>query len=357
MDKTKLQSLLVVPQTTIKGAMQKLKETSERILFVVNKKDKLLGTVTDGDIRTGLINGLDFVQPIRKVMYRRFVAVKTGTPDIQRVVKQLMVDNKIEQIPVLDESGVITDVFLWTDLLGKRKSVTANKILENAVVVMAGGKGTRLDPFTRILPKPLIPIGNKPIIELIMESFYQYGFHRFVYSLNYKKEYIKLFLKENKSPYQVSWVEEDNYMGTAGSLALLKNRVKDTFFVTNCDSLLRVDYQDVLKWHRENKAIMTILGCHNEVKIPFGVLQSHNGILEKILEKPVHDMIINTGVYVMEPKVISYMNRKKKMDMNELIEVLVKKEKVVVYPIYGGWVDIGQWEEYKKSVEQFSLSD
>jgi NDP-sugar pyrophosphorylase family protein len=102
---------------------------------------------------------------------------------------------------------------------------------------------------------------------------------------------------------------------------------------------------------------MTILGCHNEVKIPFGVLQSHNGILEKILEKPVHDMIINTGVYVMEPKVISYMNRKKKMDMNELIEILVKKEKVVVYPIYGGWVDIGQWEEYKKSVEQFSLSD
>ena len=357
MDKGKLKSLLIEPDTSIKGAMQKLSETSERILFVVNKMEKLLGTVTDGDIRTALINGSDFSQPIRKVMFKRFIAVSQGTPDIRKAVRQLMIKNKIEQIPVLDENGIITDVYLWTDLLGERRFAGEGEIHENTVVVMAGGKGTRLDPFTRILPKPLIPIGNKPIIELIMESFYQYGFHRFIYSLNYKKEYIKLFLKENKSSYNVSWVEEDEYMGTAGSIALLKNKVKETFFVTNCDSLLSVDYQDVLKWHRENKAAMTIIGCHNEVKIPFGVLQFNNGILEKILEKPVHDMIINTGVYIMEPKVISYMARKKRMDMNELIEILVKKEKVVIYPIYGGWVDIGQWEEYKKSVEQFSLSD
>jgi dTDP-glucose pyrophosphorylase/predicted transcriptional regulator len=354
MDQTKLKSLLISPKTTIKEAMQKLNETSERILFVVDREEKLLGTVTDGDIRTGLINGLEFTDHIRKVMYKRFISVKYDSPDIQRNVKRLMIDYKIEQIPVLNEHGVITDVYLWTDLLGERRYIEAEK-LENIVVIMAGGKGARLDPFTRILPKPLIPIGNKPVIELIMESFHRHGFYRFTYSLNYKKEYIKLFLKENKSPYSINWIEEDDYSGTAGSLSLLKNKVKDTFFVTNCDSLLSVDYLDVLKWHKVNGAAMTIIGCHNEVKIPFGVLQFKNGILEKILEKPVHDIIINTGVYVIEPMIISYISRKKQMDMNELIEILVTKEKVAVYPIYSGWIDIGQWEEYKKGVEQFSF--
>lgn len=349
MDETKLRSLLITPETTIKEAMKKLNETSERILFVVDKKEKLLGTVTDGDIRTGLINGLEFTDHVRKVMHKRFISVRYDSPDIQKNVKRLMIDHKIEQIPVLNEHGAIIDVYLWTDLLGKRRYTEAEK-LENTVVIMAGGKGARLDPFTRILPKPLIPIGNKPVIELIMESFHRHGFYRFTYSLNYKKEYIKLFLKENKSPYSITWVEEDDYYGTAGSLSLLKKKVNDTFFVTNCDSLLSVNYNDVLKWHKKNNAAMTIIGCHNEVKIPFGVLQYNNGILEKILEKPVHDMIINTGVYVMEPKVISFIDRKQRMDMNELVDMLAKKEKVVVYPIYDGWVDIGQWEEYKKSI-------
>jgi dTDP-glucose pyrophosphorylase/predicted transcriptional regulator len=349
MDEKKLKSLLVSPETTIKEAMRKLNETSEKILFVVDKKEILLGTVTDGDIRTGLINGLGFTDHISKVMHKRFISVRYDNPDIQRNVKRLMVDHKIEQIPVLNEHGAITDVYLWTDLLGERGYIKTEK-LENTVVIMAGGKGARLDPFTRILPKPLIPIGNKPIIELIMESFHRHGFYRFTYSLNYKKEYLKLFLKENKSPYSINWVEENDYSGTAGSLSLLKNKVKETFFVTNCDSLLSVNYNDVLKWHKKNNATMTIIGCHNEVKIPFGVLQLDNGILEKILEKPVHDMIINTGVYIMEPKVISYIARGKRMDMNELVDILAKKEKVVVYPIYGGWVDIGQWEEYKKSI-------
>lgn len=356
MDQTKLKSLLISPDTTIKEAMQKLNETSERILFVVDRKEKLLGTVTDGDIRTGLINGLEFTDHIRKVMYKQFISVRYDSPDIQRNVKRLMIQYKIEQIPVLNEDGVIIDVCLWTDLLGERRYIEAEK-LENIVVIMAGGKGTRLDPFTRILPKPLIPIGNKPVIELIMESFHRYGFYRFTYSLNYKKEYIKLFLKENKAPYSITWVEEDDYSGTAGSLSLLKNKVNHTFFVTNCDSLLSIDYLDALKWHKANKAAMTIIGCHNEVKIPFGVLQFNNGILDKILEKPVHDMIINTGVYVMEPRVLAYLSRKKRMDMNELIDILVRKEKVAVYPIYGGWIDIGQWEDYRKSVEQLDFSE
>ncbi len=287
------------------------------------------------------------------VMNSRFTAVKEGTPNLKQYIKALMVENKIEQIPVIDNKNIIVDVFLWTDILGKGKGTKPKKVFENPVVVMAGGKGTRMDPFTRILPKPLIPIGNKPVIELIMESFYKYGFHRFIYSLNYKKEYIKLFLREAKLPYKIDWIEEDDYYGTAGSLFLLRDNVKETFFVTNCDSLLSIDYGDVLRWHRSNNASITIVGCHNEIKIPFGVLHLSNGVLEGIIEKPVHDTIINTGVYVMEPDVLRHPGKRTHMDMNELIEEVSKEQKVVVYPIYGGWIDIGQWEEYKKSVEQF----
>src|SRR3989304_82097 len=210
MDKIKLKSLLIPDSTSIKQAMQKLNNTSVQILFVIDKDDKLLGTVTDGDIRRGLINGVEFSDKI----------------------------------------------------------------------------------------------------------------------------------------------EEDDFMGTAGSLILLKNKIKETFFVVNCDSILDVNFQEILDWHREHEAAMTIVGGHNEVKIPFGVLHLSNGRLEKILEKPVHDVIINTGVYIMEPHIISYISEGSQIDMNELIDIVAKKEKISVFPIYGGWFDIGQWDEYKKSIEK-----
>lgn len=353
MDKTKLKSLLVAPHTTIKQSMQKLNETAEKIVFVVDEKDTLLGTVTDGNIRRGIIGGVKFSDSVETVMHKDFTAVRFNQPDMDEHIRRLMLENKFEQIPVLDDQGTIIDVVLWTDILGdKVKASHSGSLLHNQVVVMAGGKGTRLDPFTRVLPKPLIPIGNKPVIEVIMQRFYACGFHRFTYTLNYKKEYLKLFLKENVFPYTIDWVEEDEFLGTAGGLTLLENKITDTFFVTNCDSVLETDFTKVLNWHKEQGAAMTIIGCHNEVKIPFGVLELQDGRLHNIAEKPVQDIIINTGVYVMEPHVISYLTSGKQMDMNQLIDIIREKEKVSVYPICGGWFDIGQWEEYKRSVEQ-----
>lgn len=355
MDKAKLESLLITPDATIKQAMQRLHDTAERILFVVDEQKKLIGTITDGDIRSGIIiKGFSLNTAIQKVMNEDFKWVEAESPNIADKVKRLMLAHKIEQIPILKD-GMIVDVILWIDLFEEK--VQKATLLSNPVVIMAGGKGTRLDPFTRILPKPLIPIGDKPVIEVIMEKFYHYGFHKFVYTLNYKKEYIKAFLKENKYPYDIEWVEEDNFLGTAGSLFLLRDKIKETFFITNCDSLLiDVNFEDILKWHRMNNASITIIGCHNEFKIPFGVLEISNGRLEKISEKPVHDVIINTGVYVMEPHVISYLQEGKKKDMNELIDCVLKKEKVTVYPIYGNWLDIGQWEEYAKSIKELNIT-
>ena len=352
MDKTKLKSLLIPTDITIKQTMQKLSETQERILFVVDKKDKLLGTITDGDIRRGLINGIGFDNNVESLMHKDFIYISTKTKDIEDCAKQLMLDTKIEQIHVLNDKGGIVNVILWTDILREKEDTKTKRLYQNHVVIMAGCKGTRLDPFTKILPKPLIPIGNKPVIELIMERFYKYGFHKFIYTLNYKKEYLKLYLKESNFPYAIDWVEEDDFLGTAGGISLLKDKVKDSFFVINCDSLLDVDFEEILGWHKEHNAAITIIGCHNEVKIPFGVLKLSNGRLEKIVEKPVHDVIINTGAYVMEPRIISFIPDGKPIDMNKLIELVAEKEKVSVYPISTGWFDIGQWEEYRKSIEK-----
>lgn len=350
MEKAKLRLLLIGKDTNLKQAMQKLSDTAEKILFVVDESDKLLGTVTDGDIRRGIINNLKFDARVEKVMSRIFFTVSLGTPLIEQKVIQIMIKNKIEQIPVLNDIGIIVDVILWTDILGVKKDIKPKQFYQNEVVIMAGGKGTRLDPFTKILPKPLIPIGNKPVVELIMEKFYQHGFRKFIYTLNYKKEYLKLFLKENKFPYSIDFVEEQDYLGTAGSLSLLKGKITDTFFIANCDSILNVDFERVLKWHKEQKALITVIGCHNEVKIPFGVIEFSGGRLKRILEKPVHDVIANTGVYLMEPQSISYIPENKKLDMNILLDTVAKNEKVAVYPVSGGWLDLGQWSKYKENL-------
>jgi dTDP-glucose pyrophosphorylase len=351
MDNKRLKSLFINTGTTIKESMQKLNETSEKILFVVDSEEKLLGTLNDGDIRRGLIHGINFADSVEMVMHRNYISLPSSMLDFKHQARQLMIKNKIEQIPILDINSKVIDVALWTDIFGERDEEKKQYLYSNQVIVMAGGRGTRLEPFTEILPKPLIPIGDKSVIEIIMDKFLRCGFHRFIYTLNYKKEYIKLFLKERAFPYDVNWIEEDDFLGTIGGLTLLKEKIEDTFFVTNCDSVLEVDFDNVLSWHKEHAAAMTIIGCHNEVKIPFGVLTLSNGRLENINEKPVHDVIINTGVYVLEPRVLTYLTSGARMDMNELIQTVAEKEKVCVYPIYKGWFDIGQWEEYRKNVQ------
>jgi len=357
MEKEKLQQMLVSKDLTIKQAMQRLNETAERILFLVDEKSqRLSGTVTDGDIRRGIIKGIQFGEPIAAIANRDFVAITEDRRYDVAFIKQLVVAKEIEQVPVVNDAGIIVDVVLWTDLLQEKDQAASRALHGNQVVVMAGGKGTRLDPFTKILPKALIPIGNKPVIEVIMEKFYRSGFRNFTYTLNYRKEYLKLFLKENDFPYSIDWVEEADFLGTAGGLSLLKRQLSDTFFVTNCDSILDVDFEKVLAWHKEYGSTLTIIGSHNEIKIPFGVLELNDGKLLKISEKPVHDVIINTGVYVMEPRVLSYMKDGEHLHMNELIERVSQKENVIVYPIYGGWFDIGQWEEYNKTVKSINIS-
>jgi dTDP-glucose pyrophosphorylase len=356
MYKEKLNSLLIPVYTTVKQAMQKLDETAEKILFVVDDKKRLLATLTDGDIRRAIIRGSGFTDSIDTVMNQKYVFLRWKPTPLVEEAKELMVVKEIEQLPILDEEGAIVDVILWTDVLDRKPLMTPVQSYMNYVVIMAGGKGTRMDPFTRIFPKPLIPIEEKPIIEVIMDRFYKSGFQKFILTLNYKKEYIKIFLRESNMPYSVEWVEEPVFMGTAGSLSLLRDKLQETFIVANCDSLLDINVGEVLDWHKKQNAAMTVIGCYNEVKIHFGVLELGDGKLKRILEKPTHDVIINTGIYVMEPNVINYIDNGKEENMDRLIGKLIEAdEKVTVYPIHSGWLDIGRWDQYKQALRDYEF--
>ena len=353
----KLKTLLIPGTLTIRQAVQKLNEAGEKILFVVEENGRLLGTVTDGDIRRAIIHGVDFDKGVQEVMQAHCTTISRTHPSLFETAREVMVRKKVGQIPVLDERDRIVDIIAWTDVLEEKETVRPRAEHANHVIIMAGGRGTRMDPFTKILPKPLIPVGNKPVVEIIMDRFSRSGFRHFLYTINYKKEYMKLYLREKSSAYEIEWIEEEDFLGTAGSLSLLEGRFTESLFVTNCDTLLDVNFEEILKWHRDQGAALTVIGCHNEVKIPFGVIQMNNGTLERLSEKPVHDVIINTGVYVMEPHVISYIPKETAFDMNQLISRVAAKEKVSVFPIYGGWLDIGKWDEYRKSVRVFEALD
>ena len=211
---------------TVKEALRKISATGKKGLVVVDKFNKILGTLSDGDLRKALLKGAKISDSIQDI-FNRNPTYLFESEYTKEEVKQLFLENKFDIVPVVDPQKKVVGILVWDEVF--RNVTNAEKMkLDASVVIMAGGKGTRMDPFTRIFPKPLIPIGNKPIIEHIMERFFQLGFYRFIFTLNYKKEYLKLYFKENTAPYQIDWVEEEKYLGTAGGLSLLAEKIKES---------------------------------------------------------------------------------------------------------------------------------
>ena len=356
MDQEKIKALITSTDETIKNTMKKLNNTSSKILLVVRNNEKLVGVVTDGDLRRGIVNGLALSDPIQKVMQENFIYLNADTKNIKDHARELMLEKKIQQVPILDSSGNIVNIISIDE--GIEQSLkTVSEIVEpikTVVVVMAGGKGTRLDPFTRILPKPLIPLEGKPILEHVLFGFNKSGFSDFKLILNYKKEMIKLFLSDNKYPFEIDIVDEEQFLGTAGGLSLIKNKMEQTFVLTNCDTILSGNTSKILEYHRENENIITLVGSHKDISIPYGVLKFKEGVLDMIDEKPKFDLFINAGTYILEPKIFEWIQDGEFLNMDHLIAKVIKKcpKKVGVFPHWEGWFDIGQWEEYQKSLEK-----
>ncbi len=268
-------------------------------------------------------------------------------------IKEMMIDQKLESIPVVDGARRLVDVHLWEVIFGHGQRMEMPKI-DLPVVIMAGGKGARLDPFTRILPKPLLPIGEKPVVEIIMDNFYASGCRTFHLVLGYKSEMIRSYFDNISLPYKIGYVHEKEALGTAGGLKLIHKDMPKTFFVSNCDIIIKADYQDIYGFHKKNKCDITVVGSMNHFKIPYGVLKiDGNGRLNDIDEKPEYDLLVNTGMYILERSVLKMIPKGASLDFTDLIKLVKNNNgRVGVYPVSEkAWLDVGQWEKYRETVK------
>ncbi len=346
----KCKKILAKPDLSLKAALKQMDMIALQVLIVADEEDRILGIVTDGDMRRAIIKSLDFKTPIQNIMTKNPIVIsyKSNKEEVLRLMKKY----ETRHIPVVDEKNKIIDIFLWKDFL--KKGEVAYAIKSVPVIIMAGGKGKRLDPFTKILPKPLIPIDEKPVIEVIMDNFKKYGFNKFIIVLNYKAEMIKMYFAENPNNYQIEYIQEKDFLGTIGALSLIKDKLGGTFIVSNCDVVIDANYDSLLNYHKQNNNQITILGVSRNINIPYGILNMKNECadFEEIIEKPDYHFIVNSGVYVLEPEVVDLIPRNQPIDMPELLVLAKKKEfKIQIYPVNCSWFDIGEWGEYKKAID------
>lgn len=343
-----LNNVLIKPMVSIREALRQMDKAALQVLVVINNENKLLGIVTDGDVRRALIKGIDLKEHISSIMTKNPISM-LNSRDKNKAL-ELMKKNVIRHIPIIDENDKIIGLFLWSDFLKNGEVTYSQK--DTPVVIMAGGKGTRLDPFTKILPKPLIPIGEKPIIQIIMDNFKKYGFNRFIISLNYKAEIIKTYFLDYPSAYEITYTQEKEYLGTAGGLSLAKDKLSGTFIVSNCDVIVDANFDDLLNCHKQNAYQVTVLGVVRHIKIPYGVLRMENSDLDEIIERPDYHVIVNSGIYVLEPEVMELIPEHRAIDMPDLLLLAKKKGmKIQVFPVNCSWFDIGEWEEYKEAID------
>ena len=335
--------LIIRDSISICDAMRIIDKSDYKILFVT-KDGKLYGTLTDGDIRRYLFNGGS--------LQGHAAEAANNTHKVAHSFSQAAeLYNRLYYIaiPIVDSNGIILDIYFGEE------SPRIKKKIQIPVVINAGGKGTRLDPFTRVLPKPLIPVGDLPIIEHIMQRFKEYGCHDFSMIVNYKKELIKTYFKECENQYTIRWYDEERPLGTGGGLSLLKGKMKETFFFTSCDTLLMADYESMLRFHRENGNAVTMICAWKNLTLPYGIVEMGNGgLIEKMREKPELSFLTNTSIYIVEPSVIEDIPEKVPITFPEIIQMQINKgRKAAAYPVSESeWLDMGQISELEKMRER-----
>lgn len=349
-----LESFLIFPDNTVVEAMQKIDSNARGILFVIGKDRRLSGVLTDGDIRRWLIKTGDLRAASELVMNRHPKVAKSH--DFAEA-KQYMERQSIRALPVVGEDGRIEDIFFLEDkeqpLLGHKNSLDGVP-----VIIMAGGKGTRLYPYTKILPKPLIPIGDIPIMERIIHKFLEYGIRQFYATVNYRKNMIKSYFSESLEQYEIRYVEEEVPLGTAGSLSLIEEKFDRPMIITNCDILIHADYGDIYRYHQESGNEMTIVSALKNIEVPYGVIRSkENGAVETIEEKPKLSYFVNTGMYVLDPKAQKEIPKDQFFHMTDLADALLaQNRKVGMYPISeDSFLDMGEFEEMRRMEEKLNL--
>ena len=325
---------------TIEQAVRNLTKVSIRIVLVTNETGVLEGTISDGDIRRGLLKGLDLNSPITSIIRHNPLVVP---PELGReLVMQLMVANKIQQIPVVDEEKHVVGLHLWDE-------ITTSPTRPNLMVIMAGGMGTRLRPHTENRPKPLLSVAGKPMLEHIIERAKREGFNRFVLAIHYLGHLIEAYFGNGERlDVQIDYLREDTPLGTAGALGLLNPLPDASFVVTNGDVITDIRYGELLDFHSRHAATATMAVRVHEWQHPFGVVQTRGVEIVGFEEKPIARSHINAGVYALDPTALSVLTADAHCDMPTLFERLQAKEKrTVAYPMYEPWLDVGQPDDLK----------
>jgi len=350
--KTVITELSIDKNSTISYALKRMDEVGRKLLIVV-EENKFFSLVSIGDIQRAIIQNINMNEPISKVLRHKVkVAYEHDNLDL---IKEEMKMRRNEFMPILAGDMTVSKVIFWENLFLESKNQPA-KLFDLPVVIMAGGLGSRLKPLTNVLPKPLIPIGDKTIVEEIFERFNNHGCNEFYVSVNYKADLIEYYLRGQNLPYHLTFFKEEKPMGTAGSLSLLKRKVNQTFFVSNCDILIDQDYSEILDYHRENNNEITIVAALKHYPIPYGTIETgDNGRLMELSEKPELTFKINSGMYILEPHLLDQIPENTFFHITQLIENVKKRNgKIGVFPVSDkSWRDIGSLEEFTRNLANY----
>lgn len=334
------------PQSTLKEALTIIDSGAIKIAIVVDGENKLLGTVSDGDIRRGILKGASLDASIEDI-YFQFPTFINVNQDREALI-ELCISKKIYQIPVVDDQSRVLGVELLDELL-KPKSYN------NKVILMVGGLGTRLNPLTETTPKPMLHVGNKPILQTIVEKFASHGFINIVMCVNYKSHIIQDFFGDGSQfGVNIEYIIEESRMGTAGALSLLTQNPDEPFFVMNGDLLTNVNFEHLLEFHQSSDAIATMGVREYDFQVPYGVVNIEQGKITSIEEKPVHQFFVSAGIYMLNPECIDLIPEGKFYDIPTLFEKIISRgENSISFPIREYWLDIGQIEEYEKANREY----
>ena len=345
---TRYKSLLLKLNSTIKEALQIIDKGAVKFALVVKDDNYLLGTITDGDIRRAILDGKTLEESIEHIYFKTPTIVSVHST--KEEVINICTSKKIYQIPVLDEEGRVVDIKILDELLKPKHH-------KNKVVLMVGGLGTRLRPLTDTTPKPMLPVGGKPILQTIVEKFASYGFVNIVMCIGYKSHVVQDFFEDGSQfGVNIEYILEEKRMGTAGALSLLSEsqKPKEPFFVMNGDLLTNVNFESMLEFHLENEAKATMCVREYDFQVPYGVVNIEQGQITSIVEKPVHKFFVSAGIYMLDASIIETIPQDLFYDMPTLFEEMIKEnDKTVSFPIREYWLDIGRMDEYEKANREY----
>ena len=336
-----IKKIIISKEISIKKALKVISNGAIKIAIVVDKKGKLIGTLTDGDIRRGFLKGLDLNSSIKSIVHKRPITAKKN--EIKEKLLKIALSKKIYQIPIIDKKRKVIGVHIIDEFIKPY-----NK--SNKVVIMAGGMGIRLRPLTNNLPKPMLKIGNKPILEIIINKIKKSGFKNIIISVNYKSNIIKDHFKNgDKFGVNIEYIHEKKKMGTAGALSLIKAKLNKPFFVINGDVITNLDFEKMIDFHIQHESQATMCIREYNIESPYGEVKTDKENIVLIEEKPTHKVFVNAGIYILNPECINFIP-KKTFDMPTLFKKLIaKKKKTVSFPLGEYWIDIGGFNEYKKA--------